>query len=230
MITAVLRVHNEIEWLPYCIESIRDIFDEIIIVMQGKQTDGTLEWVIDNHVGQYYLYPWMSHPNGPGYSRHPWDRWNRAFFYQWCFDKAKTPWVCKWDADMIALPRAKEVIRSWAATKSGALGWRGANLAGDIYRLSRDYPYTTAEPRLYLADKGWYETGEYCERMALSCEVTRSQEVLFLHTKFLKESSRAAWPDNWQEIPHFQGINARFEPGGRYEGAYPKCMEEMLWT
>ena len=42
-ITAVIRLSNEAEWLPKCLESIIDIFDEILLCTQGAQKDNTIE-------------------------------------------------------------------------------------------------------------------------------------------------------------------------------------------
>jgi len=232
MISAVLRLKNEAEWLPICLKSIIDIFDEILLCTQGPQDDDTysicLEWQKDYPtIIKHFHYPHDSRPNGPGHDKQPMDEYNRAQFYNWCFNKAKDGnWLCKWDGDMIALPGCKEALHE-AVEKGYILKFRGIDVVGDIYHIG-DREFCAEEARLYK--KGHYIAGPKSEKLIIEEPKYsyRNNKPLFIHTKWAKSeySITKAWPENWRKIEHFQKIWERNCPKKLHDWEIPKWLRE----
>jgi len=230
MVSAVLRLKNEAEWLDRCIQSIDSIFDEIVLCTQGEQSDNTIDicekWQSVNSAKyRHFHYEFDSRTNGPGHADQPMDKFNRAYFYRWCFDKARGAWMCKWDGDMIATSDCKLAF-AYAISQGCALNFKGIELAGDIYHTS-DRPYCASETRLFKQCA--FETGLNSEKFVLiePSKVFIFPEPLFFHTKWLKseESYSVAWPNNWRDIPHFQKILKRSRPTRTHGYPIPQCMQ-----
>jgi len=51
-----------------------------------------------------------------------------------------------------------------------------------------------------------------------------------LHFKWAKnfESAHASWPEGWENMPRLRRIDARKNPGERYEGPIPKSLEGIM--
>jgi hypothetical protein len=108
-------------------------------------------------------------------------------YYNWCLQHCHTPFVLKWDGDMIALPALGRELTAWRASRRPILVMNGANVHPDRRHLIRartedrdalaaqlDVPglpswarsltYDHPEPRLfprqgasYEASLGWVE-------------------------------------------------------------------------
>ena len=212
MISAILRLKNERAHLEMCLKSIEPIFDEIILCVQGQQQDDTIDICksfvqFNSDKYRYFSYALDSRPNGPGHSNQAYDEYSRAYFYNWCFSKARLPWVCKWDGDMIAMNNCKSMFNK-AISKDVALKFRGINVAGDFLHLSESQPFCASEVRLYKS--GQYINGPLSEKLLLEAPraILEISEPLFNHTKCLKEdfAFTAAWPKDWRQHDHFRQI------------------------
>lgn len=221
-VTAVLRLKNEAEWLRQCLKSIENLFDEILLCTQGKQTDSTI-FICKLHTHKnpkkfkHFHYEFDSRPNGPNHFDQPMDQFSRAYFYNWCFRKAKNEWVCKWDGDMIALPSLKNKMKD-AVKNNYALKFKGIDVVKDLYHIGQR-EFCASEIRLY--QKGRYVIGKFSESLILNkpTAIKEIDEPLFVHTKWLKskESITKAWPHNWEDIPHFQNIWKRIQPVSKHK-------------
>jgi glycosyltransferase involved in cell wall biosynthesis len=225
MISAVLRLKNEAEWLDLCLKTIFPIFSEIVLVTQGEQTDNTVEicrkWDMFDKV-HYYHYEFDSRPNGPGHGRQPYDKLSRAFFYNWAFSKATNDWVCKWDGDMLALPPCKNYLDK-AVENNKSLRFKGVDVVEDLYHIGHR-EFCSPENRLYKT--GNYVNGKYSETLRdrtpeSSMEV---DEPLFIHTKWAKsiDSATKAWPKNWANSKHFNNIWERRIPVKKHSYKIPE--------
>ena len=230
-ITAVIRLSNEAEWLPKCLESIIDIFDEILLCTQGAQKDNTIEickeWSSKYDKVKYYHYEHKSRPNGPGHDKQPYDKYSRAWFYNWCFDKASCEWVCKWDGDMIAMDNCKTYFNK-AIEKNICLRFPGVDVVKDIYHIG-DREFCASETRLYK--KATYINGKASEAIdqntLLPRKTIKVNEPLFIHTKWAKSNHGfvdASWPKDWKNNLHFQRIYERRIARKEHKWKLPKCL------
>jgi glycosyltransferase involved in cell wall biosynthesis len=227
-VSAVIRLKDEAEWLPYCLESIQNHFAEIILVTQGAQSDKTPKICIDaekkfGHI-RYYHYEYECWPNGPGFEKYPMRFENRAFFYNWAFSKATNPWVCKWDGDMIAMDGFEKVFQRSIKSQK-ALKFHGVNVVRDVYHVGEN-PFCAAEPRLYK--NGYYTSGSHSEKLVVLDEIHSEQKPLFIHTKWAKsqESITKAWPKNWATSTHFQNLWKRYIPKTEHQYELPLCIRK----
>lgn len=210
--TAVIRLKDEAEWMDPSIASILPYFDKIVLCTQGKQTDTTMDKCLSWEEKMpttisYHHYPHEVPCNGPGYvERCANKHYTRHHFYNWCFDKADTEYVCKWDGDMIALPELGEAMK-----QKDAVSLFGINLAGDVYHQSLDWKCPT--DGVYKRGAGYYAAGPMSERWTGKRQPAYPKPV-FLHTKWLKseESITKAWPHNWRDSGHFRELWERRKP------------------
>ena len=83
MISACLVIRNEEKLLPRCLDSIKDIADEIIIVHDGECDDGSLE-IAKKYNSQIFIQPLVGEAE-----------YHRPF----TFEKSRHPWILQIDAD-----------------------------------------------------------------------------------------------------------------------------------
>ena len=234
-ITAVIRLSNEAEWLPKCLESIIDIFDEILLCTQGAQKDNTIEickeWSSKYDKVKYYHYEHKSRPNGPGHDKQPYDKYSRAWFYNWCFDKASCEWVCKWDGDMIAMDNCKTYFNK-AIEKNTCLRFPGVDVVKDIYHIG-DREFCACEVRLYKTAN--YINGVNSECIDYKTLIPSTIRPMcwgpaFIHTKWAKSeySSMQDWPEQWHGVPHFEKIYKRRKPTKKHNWKLPACLIENV--
>lgn len=230
-ISGVLRLSNESEWLNKCLESILDLFDEILLCTQGEQEDNTIEickeWsskFVDKI--HHHHYEHKSRPNGPGHNSQPYDIYARSYFYNWCFKKATCEWVCKWDGDMIAMDNCKDYFTK-AIKHNASFRFPGIDVVEDIYHVG-DREFCASEIRLYKS--AIYTNGKNSE--ALNLNTLRPQRVisantpLFIHTKWAKSeyAQTQAWPKDWKNIEHFKRIYERRNSKRKHNYELPKCL------
>ena len=121
-ISAMLRVKNEQRYIKRCIESIIDLFDEIVIIDNNSQDD-TLTIIktmakLEKYTTKLKIYSYpheiarcgKQHATVDANSVH-----SLAYFYNWCLSHCRYSMVCKWDADMLVIPEIKHqyMLRSF---------------------------------------------------------------------------------------------------------------------
>lgn len=232
-LSAMLRVKNEEEFLPFCLESITEWFDEIVIIDQCSH-DKTLDVARifgNTEKTKIFSYPHESRPNGAGFDQQPYDIHNRAFFYNWCLEKTTTQWVCKWDGDMVAMDGLGELIRGIIATDSP----KAISICGVDIVQWKDGKFFTGkntlvgpEKRFFKVEEGkqYWTTGLYCEKLNLDVFTAAIVNPAFLHFKWCKplEKATQAWPANWEKDRHFNNIIARRYVAAEYKGRIPRCL------
>lgn len=250
-LSAMLRLGNEQEFIKPCIESIINWFDEIVCCLQCS-TDRTEDILRDfgSDKIKIHHYPFKSLPNGPGHNRQPRGSvYERAYFYNWCLSKTSCEWISKWDGDMVAHDWLGAVIRDYIVTDQyDVICIPGTNIVYDLKHQSKNKPATANEPRFFRVYFGvYYFTGRMCEDLhhpefrrgagfgqnSKTVDGSRCIKLNrhgYLHFKHAKSDAAAsmAWPENWQNVPHFQRIYKYTEPGKPYAGEIPEPLQHLM--
>lgn len=230
-LSAMVRLKNEAEFVLASLNSIADWCDEIVIALQGRQTDGTdtlvREWRRGRGNVQVLVYPFDSRPNGPGHSRQlRHSIYERAYFYNWTMAHCTRRHVMKWDGDMVAVDGLSEQVRGVVDGNEDGLRFAGWELAAlDPPRLSKTHVIANDELRVFRVDSGTrYQSGSHCEQLVWHGNPVSLREPGYLHFKWCKsrESATQAWPTDWQESAHFRAIYARAEPGDLFPWPLPE--------
>lgn len=106
--TAVLRVKNEAQSLPWVLPGLMRVCDRIVVVDNGSD-DGTADvsrQVAADHGAadrlDVYDYPFQVARCGPEHLETPADSVHSlTYFYNWAFSHVKTSYAMKWDGDMV---------------------------------------------------------------------------------------------------------------------------------
>jgi len=244
-VTMMLRLKNEEQWIGPCVESIQWA-DKLLFVFQNciDRTEEICRDLSDPNKSSFFQYPYDSRPNGPGNrERNPYDKHNRAYYYNWCYDKTDTQYVVKWDGDMVAFESLEKILRA-AEGKHDFATFHGTNIVikeaweGGVtgkWFVNTEKEHCNAEPRFFKAKKEhpWI-TGSHSAmfnyRRTNNKVIPTSQFLHFKHAKCY-ESMTMAWPENWREIEHFKRIWKRGEPDNPaslvpYTGPIPKWINK----
>ena len=168
-ITMLLRLKNEEEWIEPCLRSV-SWADQIILCFQNSsdRTEEIARDVISPKKSSVYHYPYDSRPNGPGHDTQPYDVYNRAYFYNWCFAKTSTKYIVKWDGDMVALDSLENILRA-AENQYDFVSFFGENIVcrNNEWRVNTQDRYCGCEPRFMRSGPtAPWKTGKLCESYA----------------------------------------------------------------
>lgn len=242
-LSAMIRLKNEEEWVEASLLSIKDWFDEIVIVLQNctDKTESIIKKLSLPHVKIYY-YVFDSFPNGPGYGSHPPDSvHNKTYFYNWTLAKTTCRWVCKWDGDMVAMdwlgPNIRKLISS--PCHPDYIFIRGVNIVGKDLNQIGERMHTGQEPRFFqVHKKTFYYSGDKTQYFYipqtrwpfLKKQSLVIEKPAYLHFKWAKslESATKSWPKNWESISHFQKIMQSSVAVTTYKGEYPAIIRTKL--
>ncbi|WP_432472025.1 glycosyltransferase [Amphritea sp. HPY] len=130
--SAMLRVKNEERRIVSCLESIVDLFDEIVVIDNGSK-DSTKELVekfkVEHVLGDrvvVHSYPFTVAKCG---SEHQATEANSlrslAYYYNWCVSRCGYSVICKWDADMLLGSNmdSREIFRRYILSVVNARQW-----------------------------------------------------------------------------------------------------------
>jgi glycosyltransferase involved in cell wall biosynthesis len=137
-ISAMVRVRNEEQFLAASIGSIAPCVDEIVLV-DNRSTDRTpsiLRQLRRRFPEQAVLYHYP-HP----IRRVGVENWELAAssgsrpspelsssYYNWCLEKCTSPYVLKWDGDMVALDSLSRELEAWRRSDAQVLVFNGVNV------------------------------------------------------------------------------------------------------
>lgn len=100
-LSACLVIHNEEKLLPRCLESIKNIVDEIIVIHDGPCSDDSLE-IAKRFGAKVFIRPYIGEAE-----------YNRPFSYE----KASGEWILQIDADEFLSDKAKIEIPKLVKSK-----------------------------------------------------------------------------------------------------------------
>jgi glycosyltransferase involved in cell wall biosynthesis len=117
-VSAMLRVKNEEKSIQACVESIIDLFDEVVII-DNASSDSTLEIVKSLMSEKRYAekiklfsYPHrVSRCGQEHYETSANSVHSLAYYYNWSLSRCSYSVVCKWDADMVLSSSAESRAR-----------------------------------------------------------------------------------------------------------------------
>lgn len=234
-LSAMIRLRNEAEWIIPSLESIAGWVDEIVITLQGDQTDGTdllvEDWAKDRDNVFIYSYPFLSYPNGPGHDKQPRGSLHeRAMFYNWSLAKTRFSHVMKHDGDMVAFDWLGPVVRDWMKVHD-PIRFRGVDICGRELTHKSIRPYTANEVRVFrVTEKTFYYSAANCESLTYG---HRDGPAIpgnaYLHFKWAKnlDSATKAWPADWRKnSPHYQSVFEKATPGELYRGEWPSVLKD----
>ena len=159
MLSAMLRVRNEQEYLASAVHSIADLVDEIVIV-DNLSDDATPQIIADlratygdkvrafeypHRIARYGAETVELASTGAG-------RRSPSFlpnYYNWCVAKCQFAYILKWDGDTVALPALAVALHEFRQSRSQALWYTGINLHESRRNLIKGRPYEGHEPRLF---------------------------------------------------------------------------------
>ncbi|MFO1092557.1 MAG: glycosyltransferase family 2 protein [Planctomycetaceae bacterium] len=117
-ISAMIRAKNEESKIRQCLESIYDVFDEVVFIDNGS-TDRTAA-IVEEYRREHdaagkirtYSYPFSVARCGSEHRSTPRNSVRSlAYYYNYCLSRVGRRHVCKWDADMVVVPPMREQFR-----------------------------------------------------------------------------------------------------------------------
>ncbi len=237
-VSAMLRVKNEEKKLYYCLTSILDLFDEIVLVDNGSD-DGTLEIVREfkrqrDTQGKIrvYAYPFRVARCGPENRDTPEDSVHcLSYFYNWSLSQCSFRYVCKWDADMVLRKEAREPLGELLhAIQEDEACWE---LPGQtVYRDLRGTDYLAKEEvnqEIMLFPYGYnprFHKIDMCELLHAQppLPIRTFEVVAFYELKFADEDEFSHWSTTdfptlrkRREWESFEMLKRGEMPGSRFE-------------
>lgn len=235
-ISAMVRVRDEEQFLAAAIHSIADLVDEIVLVdnLSNDKTPQIVDalWKELPEKVRPFHYPHEVRRVG----RETWDLSEQEAFspnlsstyYNWCLERCTSPWVLKWDGDMIALDTFAGWLERWRSSDREVLKIHGANVHPDLEHLiaartdsrdellpklsvpglpawvtslTHDYP----EPRLFPRAGARYTNRVRWTQGFESPALERKNVLLaegpqYLHMKFCKNDPYANYTDDLAEV------------------------------
>lgn len=143
LISAMVRVKDEEEFLHAAVSSIVDCVDEVVLIdnLSSDASPEIMERLRREHPSKVVLrsYPYsirrvghenrtlsIENGNAPHLS---------SAYYNWCLRQCRHPYVLKWDADMVALPGLGARLQQWRASRKPIMTLYGANVHPDRQHL-----------------------------------------------------------------------------------------------
>lgn len=153
-VTAVIRAKNEEDKIGYCLGSIYDVFDQIVIIDNGS-TDRTRD-VIDAFKRHFdpvdkitvVSYPFVLARNGPEHMNTPPDSVKSiVYFSNYALSFVRRRCVCKWDADMVLRADEKEAFAAFLKNVGQGTPFRWAFMGQTLYK-NKEGEYLTSSEEL----------------------------------------------------------------------------------
>jgi glycosyltransferase involved in cell wall biosynthesis len=220
VVTAMIRVKNEEQFLLAAVASIVDHVDRIVIIDNQSidRTPRIISDLVSSYPGKitgcsydHSIYR-VGKENAAAAAANKNDPRLLSNYYNFCLEQCRTRYVLKWDGDMIATKMFGYELRDFRNSKSMILSFRGANLHPNRTTLiapRRDEngkwdvldnwtdEFTDPEPRIFPKFMAGYDTGfSWCEKLITpfldDFKWTRLVEKpVYAHMKYCKEDPYA---------------------------------------
>ena len=238
-VSAMVRVRNEESKIYYCLKSIYDIFDEIVLVDNGS-TDRTLEIAREFKSEEdkadkmkIYFYPFKLARCGDEHYGTPGDSVSNITYYtNWALSKCSCRYICKWDGDMVLRKEVRKSFRQFlgqiqTGRKCGWViygqtiyrdGWGQYYLAkGEINGEIEIFPNRV---------NTWFRKFDVFELLSSTPPLRKAQVagVTFYELKFTDENEFSHWSISdypterkKREFENFQLVKTNSIPDSRFE-------------
>jgi len=232
-ISAICRCKNEQEFIIPSLLSVKDFFDEIIIVFNNS-TDYSEELVRKLNLPnvKIFQYPFDIVPAGPDNPNiSPHSIHSIVHYTNFCISKSNREWIHRMDLDTIAFPsfsNIKEIIKS---DIYNSIEERHLDLVGINCDQLGSQEMCSFEKRLirirdnvrYILSPNNYAEQAYCPGLAYKVD-----EPTFCHMRWCLSNPGKYWKQGWQNDPHFKAILERHAPVKKYEGELPQVLIDYL--
>ena len=217
----MVRVRDEEEFLEPAVLSVAEVVDHFVLIdnLSRDRTPKILDRLEATLAGRVDRYAYCHEIARVGSESRalaatPNDPRTSAAYYNWCLQRCPTPYILKWDGDMIANDAFAKAMKTWRRSSQMVLIFSGLNVYRDrrhvlaaaesdlatlaarinddgvpkwAATLARDYP----EPRLFPKWLAQYEMElGWTQRLATPATYSRRAQVIpepcFLHMKFCK--------------------------------------------
>jgi len=232
-ISAVVRCKNEEEFIIPSLLSIKDFFDEIIIILNCCD-DKT--WLLLNALKLpnmkmfYYDEPIIA--AGPeNIIVNPLSIHHIVYYTNYCFSLTNYKWVYRFDGDHIVLPNFYDLKNIIACDRYSSIEDRGIDLVGQNCDMLGSQEMCSFEKRLvkitpefkYIVTPNKMAEMPNCTGLSY-----RVEQPTFLHMKHCCKDIGRKWTNGWQGIHHFKAIKERHDPIKKYDGEIPFVLQKYL--
>lgn len=232
-VSAIVRVKNEEEFIIPSLLSIKDFFDEIIIILNCS-TDKTFELVDSLNLPNLKIFNYDQPivPAGPesvdvdANSVH-----NIVYFTNFCISLSSRRWIYRWDGDNVALPNFNNSKTIISFDIYNSLEDRAWDLVGEECNQLGSQEMCSFERRLIRVSPGVkyiQSPNKYAEMAQVSGLSYRVDEPTFVHLKWCAKQPGRKWSNNWQGIHHFKAIKDRHNAIKSYNGPIPDILKLYL--
>ncbi|MCJ7841932.1 glycosyltransferase [Lederbergia sp. NSJ-179] len=161
-ISLCMIVKNEEKFLKQCLESVRTLIDEIIMVDTGS-TDRTID-IAKEFQSQIFYYSWDDHFANARNSS---------------LQKATTDWILWLDADeQLDHSKIEEIQQAVQRTEAMALSLPIVNYSGDTLEESKDQAHLYYQPRLFRN----YQDIRFVHRIHETLDIPNHASIEYLDT------------------------------------------------
>lgn len=225
-ISAMIRIRNEEEFLEATVESIIDIFDEVVLI-DNLSDDGTPAIIADlvsrfPKVTAYYYGHQVARPGSENADLAK-SRGGRrsprllANYYNWCIARCTMRYVVKWDADMIATSELASAVAEFRHSPAQVMCISGANVHPNrTHYIATDSFYSsieTYEPRLFVRRFAQYVDGGKFEVFYSPYRASHwwlsYEPLVFIHMKYCKALPEGNWSAGNRPVV---SVGAELEP------------------
>lgn len=208
-VSAFIRMKNEEQKIFYCLKSIINVFDEIIVI-DNQSEDDSLQIVRDFQDKYDYqnklkilTYPFKLSLFGSGYDSTPENSiYSFTYYTNFTLSNCSFKFACKWDADMVLkkdiLSQFKEFLDKISNQKNKV--WK---IAGQTVYKNLDSQFFLAPDQIYAEQRIFpvsylnrYKTGELFEEFKSALPRDKFAEIVFFELKFASENEFNHWSTN----------------------------------
>jgi glycosyltransferase involved in cell wall biosynthesis len=232
-VSAIVRVKNEEEFIIPSLLSVKDFFDEFIIIL-NQCTDKTpiLLNALKLPNTKIFYYDEYIVPAGPeslgldSNSIH-----SIVYYTNYCISLSNYKWIYRFDADHIALPMFFEMKHLIKSDRYNSVEDRGIDLVGSNCNMLGSQEMCSFEKRLVRISSGFKYVVAHSNmsEMPNSYGISyRIESPTFLHMKWCCKDSGRKWTKGWQGIHHFKSIKDRHDPVKNYNDPLPDILKLYL--
>ncbi len=232
-ISAICRCKNEEEFCIPSLLSVKDFFNELIIVL-NKCTDKSEELIKKLNLPnvKIFQYPFDVIPAGPDTKDVSIHSLSHIVYYtNYCISLSSHEWIYRFDLDHIARPNFYNLKDIISCDRYNSVEDRGFDLVGPNCDQLGSQEMCSFERRLIrIKDNVRYilSPNKYAEQAYVPGLSYRVEEPTFIHCRWCLSNPIKYWKSDWENDPHFKAIKDRHDPVKSYEGPLPSVLQKYL--